>query len=149
MQKERKKKKRPCLILVHMSTPSILLRAFFAILNFLANALLDLTTCSLTKNSIPFRRVSNSGSIATLVNEFHMTLSGYSNKASNNIRKCMILFEVSCPASLNSTLFKTESERVKEAIISATNFARCMDLNSGMDSSSLNWSQRQYCANTH
>lgn len=65
--------------------------------------------------------------------------------ASNSIRKYIVLFAVSCLMSTRSTVFNTARERVKEATISATNFARCIDPVSGIDSRSLKWSQRQNC----
>lgn len=127
----------------HMRIPSALLRAFFAILNFSVMALLVFTTYSLMKNSMPRLRLSSSGVTATRVNMFQISLSGYSKRASNSIRKCIIPFGVSTLILPSSTDFKTARERVKEETISATNFARCIDLISCIDSSSLKWSQRQ------
>lgn len=129
----------------HIRIPSALSRAFFTSLNFSCAALFVLTMCSFTKNWIPCRRLSSSGVTATRVNMFHTRLSPRSKIASNSIRKCIILFGVSCPMSLKSTAFKTARERVKEEIISATNLARFMDLVSCIDSSCLKWSQRQNC----
>lgn len=132
-------------IYFHIKIPSTLLRALFANLNFWLRSLLFFTIYSFMKNSRPCLKLSSSGVTAARVKIFHTKFSGYSKMASNRMRKCMILFGVNRVISFRSTVFRTERDRVKEATISATNFARCIDLISGIDSRSLNWSHRQNC----
>lgn len=121
----------------HIKTPSILLRAFFAILNLLARDFSLLKTYLLMKSSMSLLRGSYSGVTATRVKMFQTFLSGNSNMASNSIRKCIILFGDRFLGSISSTAFKTARERLKDSIILAVNFAKCIDLINGIDSSSL------------
>ena len=95
------------------------------------------------KISMPCLRLSSSGVMATRVKMFHISLSGYSKRASNSILKCIILFGVSCFMLPSSIVFKTARERVKEATISTTNFAWCIEQIIGIDSSFLKWSQEK------
>lgn len=132
-----KEARQPITCRTHNSCPSIFFSACFAILNFCSEEFRELITYLLMKNLIPVRRDSYSGVTAIRENAFHTILSGNSKMASKSIRKCIILFGVNWRGSLRSTILSAASERLKEATISAVNFARCIDLISGIVSSSL------------
>ena len=82
------------------------------------------------KISIPCLRLSSSGVTDTRVKMFHISLS-------DTQKGPQIAWAAWC------CHLKTARERVKEATISTTNFAWCIELITGIDSSYLKWSQEK------
>nr|ACN36334.1 unknown [Zea mays] len=131
----------------YIRTPAVLSSAFFAILNLLAKSFPESSaiTCCLMNITMPSLNTSSSGRPATRVKTFHTRASSFCSKVSNSIRKCETLAGVISTGLARLTTFKVARESVKFNSISATSFARFMDLLDSILSSSLKWSQMQYC----